>query len=73
MERSRGKFVLLAIGAMVAAALSACQKEQKGGSLLDPDPGVYKGSAVPELAPQTLAELAERARRQEFYNIGGPK
>ena len=73
MERNRGKFVLLAIGAMLAAALFACQKEQKGGSVLDPDPGSYKGAKVTELSPETLAALAMRAQRQEFYNVGGPR
>lgn len=71
MERNRGKFFLLAIGAMLAAALSACQKEQQGGSVLDPDPGSYKGAKVTDLSPETLAALDKRAQRQEFYNVGG--
>ncbi len=73
MEGSRGKFFLLAIGAMLVAALSACQKEQPGGSVLDPDPGSYKGAKVTDLSPETLAALAKRAQRQEFYNVGGPR
>jgi hypothetical protein len=73
MEWTYGKSLLLASCVLLVAALGACRNEQKGGSLLDPDPGVYKGSAVPALTPQTLAELAERAKHQEFYNVGGPK
>ena len=71
MERSRGRFILVAIGAMLAAALCACQKEPQGGNVLDPDPGSYKGAKVTDLAPETLAALQKRARHQEFYNVGG--
>lgn len=73
MVPSRGRFILLAMGAMLAAALSACLKEQQGGSVLDPDPGSYKGAKVTELSPETLAALAKRAQRQEFYNVGGQR
>ncbi len=73
MERSRGRFILLAMGAMLAAALTACLKEQPGGSVLDPDPGSYKGAKVTELSPETLAALSKRAQRQEFYNVGGQR
>lgn len=56
-----------------ALALAACHKEDTGASVLDPEPGLYKGAPVASLSPQALAELAKRVKFQEYYNYGGPK
>lgn len=73
MERIWRRSGLLASCVVLAAGLCACEKEQRGGSPLDPDPGAYKGGPIADLSPETLATLADRAKRQEFYNVGGPK
>jgi hypothetical protein len=61
------------VAAMLVFGLIACKKEDRGATLLDPAPGVYKGPPVAELSPQVIAELAKRAKHEEFYNHGGPK
>lgn len=71
MERVWRKSGLLACCVVLAAALSGCEREGQGGSVLDPDPGFYKGPKVTDLSPETLAALEKRARHQEFYNVGG--
>ncbi|HKO08137.1 MAG: hypothetical protein ACHQRJ_08535 [Alphaproteobacteria bacterium] len=65
--------VLIALCGSAVLALAACHKEQPGASPLDPRPGAYKGAPVASLSPEVLSELDKRAKRQEFYNVGGPK
>lgn len=68
------KVALITAGcALLVLGLSGCKMNQQGANLLDQTPGMYKGTPVAQLSPQTLAELAKRAKYEEFYNHGGPK